>query len=481
MSTSLRSLVRRIAAFRPSAATVSRRDEVLAIQRTRSEAGSLSAAVPVASPGRSAPLPEPTVVNDENVAATPSLLQSLVGVAFGDPFPQMVYDQLLDARPRSLDDAHLAIDRIVRHDLASDQPGASARAAHWYEHLDRRERNRLAYSTQGKARPEAVFWPNPTSRQCGRSIYDERPFVARVPLIDRTTPIVSAGSCFAMEIAHALQRDGFNYVVTEPNACPDGTYAVKDRESSLPISSAAWGIIFNTPSFAQLVERAFGLRRPSNLLFTMSYRGADWYCDPMREEVLFPSPDTFARNQEAHLRAARAAFLEARVLIITLGLNEVWFFKPDNAAFSRSPWRTAPSLVEARVLTVDENVAYLQRMLDVLRAFNPALQLVVTLSPIPLHATIRGDSQHVITANAHSKAVQRVAIEEFVSRNAGVHYFPSHELVSHCIAAPWAADQRHVSEATVSRVMALFYEMFADRPELAGQPHPIHTVLRRAS
>ncbi|NDC63146.1 MAG: hypothetical protein EBZ59_03985 [Planctomycetia bacterium] len=355
-------------------------------------------------------------------------------------------------------------------------------AARRHDHLARRERNRLAYATRGKPRPEAVFWPNPTSPQCGRSIHDERPFVSRVPLVDRTTPIVSVGSCFAMEIAHALQRDGFTYVVKEPNACPRGTYVVKDRESSPPIASAAWGIIFNTPSFAQLAERAFGLRRPSNLLFSTQYRGGGWYCDPMREEVLFPSPEAFAANQEPHLRAAREAFLEARVLVITLGLNEVWYFKPDEAAFSRSPWRTAPSLVEARILTVEENVAALQRMLDVLRAFNPGLHVVVTLSPIPLHATVRGDSSHVITANAHSKAVQRVAIEEFVGRNRGVHYFPSHELVSHCIRDPWAADQRHVSRETVDRVMALFYEMFvadavSDARFLSPEPSP----LRRAS
>lgn len=486
MSTPLRSLVSRIrrgvsASIRPSAATACRRGDDRAASPTRVAVPQPLAGLPVRPLNRSVTLPEPTVVNDEDAAATPSLLQALVGVAFGDPFPTTVHDRLLAARPRSLDEAHRLIDRMVRHDLGSGEPGASARAGRWYEHLDRRERNRLAYSTRGKARPEAVFWPNPTATQGGRSIHDERPFVARVPLIDRTTPIVSVGSCFAMEIAHTLQRDGYNYLVKEPNACPNGSYVVKDRESSLPIASAAWGIIFNTPSFAQLAERAFGLRRSSNLLFTTSYRGADWYCDPMREEVLFPSPEAFACNQEAHLHAARAAFLEARVLVITLGLNEVWFFKPDNAAFSRSPWRTAPSLVEARVLTVEENVAHLQRMLDVLRSFNPGLQLVVTLSPIPLHATIRGDSQHVIAANAHSKAVQRVAIEEFVGCNAGVHYFPSHELVSHCIAQPWAADQRHVSEATVNRVMALFYDMFADQSEPAGQPASIPGLIRRAS
>ncbi|MGZ3720788.1 MAG: GSCFA domain-containing protein, partial [Bdellovibrionota bacterium] len=149
-----------------------------------------------------------------------------------------------------------------------------------------------------------------------------------------------------------------------------------------------------------------------------------------------------------------------KVLIVTPGLNEVWYFRADGSVFSRSPWRMAPSLVEHRVLTVEENVRDLQRMLDVLRVYNRDLKLIVTLSPIALHATFLADRDHVITANAHSKAVLRVAIDEFVRRNKDVFYFPSFELISYCIKSPWHPDQRHVTEEAVSRVMHFFREMY---------------------
>jgi hypothetical protein len=70
------------------------------------------------------------------------------------------------------------------------------------------------------------------------------------------------------------------------------------------------------------------------------------------------------------------------------------------------------------------------------------------------------NEKHVVEANTHSKAVLRVAAEEFVSRNQGVHYFPSYELVTNGIERPWDADQRHVTPATVSRVMEMFHEMY---------------------
>ena len=49
---------------------------------------------------------------------------------------------------------------------------------------------------------------------------------------------------------------------------------------------------------------------------------------------------------------------------------------------------------------------------------------------------------------------------EFVKRNKDVFYFPSYETVMYCCANPWEPDQRHVSHATVDKVMRLFQKMF---------------------
>ena len=182
--------------------------------------------------------------------------------------------------------------------------------------------------------------------------------------------------------------------------------------------------------------------------------------DPFREEMRFASVGEYLSNCEPHLEASRAAFMQAEVLIITLGLNEIWTFRMDGSVFSRSPWRIAPSFVEHRVLTVEENVQDLELMLKILRGQNPDLQLIVTLSPIPLHATFLHDRYHVVEANMHSKAVLRVAAQEFVERHEGVYYFPSFELVSYGFENPWTEDHRHVNRAVVGRVMEMFREMF---------------------
>lgn len=319
--------------------------------------------------------------------------------------------------------------------------------------------NMRAYTTSDKARPSAVFWPNPIDATNGRSIYDELPYAIRQPIIDPTTPVGSAGSCFASEIAIALQNENFNYVVTEPNVNVDGSYRFMTN-SPKPVSCAAWGTIFNTPSFKQLVEKAFEVRKLPRILWSSRPDGNMRYYDPFRENIEFSTPEAYLDNYEKHIAAVREAFLKVKVFVITLGLNEVWYFKADGSAFSRSPWRMAPSLVERRILTVEENVADLQRMLDIMRVHNPDFKMIVTLSPVGLHATFRADSQHVIAANSHSKAVLRVAAEEFVRRNQGVYYFPSYEVVNFCSKTPYLPDQRNVHPDTVKNVMKLFKEMY---------------------
>lgn len=320
--------------------------------------------------------------------------------------------------------------------------------------------NQRAYMPAGREYPNAVFWPDPTdATRNPRSLYTELPLAKKHRIIDSSTRIVSAGSCFATEIAHYLIGNGYNYLVTEGNGGAGASYEVLDV-GELPNATAAWGIIFNTPSFRQLVERAFGYRQLPKILWSQLYKGEQRFFDPFRENVAFRSIDDYVKNYEEHTQAVRRAFTEMDVFIITLGLNEVWTFPADGSVFSRSPWAIAPSLVRRHVMSVEENVNDLLRMAELLRYVNPQVKIICTLSPVPLHATFRGDDHHIVVANAHSKAVLRVAAEEFVRRCPDAYYFPAYEIVTTSTDHPWQPDQRHVSRAAVANVMAAFVEMY---------------------
>ncbi len=333
---------------------------------------------------------------------------------------------------------------------------------------------------------EFTFWPNPT--RTAKSIYETFPITKNIPLIDRSTPISSAGSCFAYEIAYSFQRRGFNYVVTERN---------NDQEGLIPFGrcndggdkdfarfSANWGLLFNTANLRQMAERAFGVRELPKILVKMLWKlceiipcPADMperetpiatWLDPFREDVRFNSIAAYEKNYPLHTARCREALMKAKVFIATLGLSEAWEVIGDGAIISHNPEfsQGLAALTRPKLLTVKENIENIQAFIDIVRKHNPEMQFILTLSPISLAATFRYPENHVITADGYSKANLRVAIEHVVNANRGVHYFPSYEYVNRCVKSPWDADERHVTRETVQGVMKFFDLMFV-KPEEA--------------
>jgi hypothetical protein len=400
------------------------------------------------------------VITSYSTDLDPAALRLLLGAIFETPVLSVPQEALLayvSQNPGLLASREELVDGLRAYllgQLASgtgDEEAAVACLQALAVHRRKTQDSMQAYATEGKPDPQALFWPNPTHPLHPDSVYDQLPVVRCHPFITRQTPIGSAGSCFAKEIAYRLQADGYNYVITEYH---------RSSVNGLSCSCARWGAIFNTPSFRQLVERAFGLRSLPKILWTRREGDRTVYLDPFREDVVFESVAEYESSYEPHQRAAREALLRTQVFIFTLGMNEVWRLRSDGAVFSRAPWGIMPDLVEPRVLTVEENLNELQRMLDVLRGHNPHVKIILSVSPVPLHATFRGADTHVMAANCHSKSVLRVTAEEFVARNRDVFYFPSYEAVMYGTPNPWEADQRHVSPEAVDKVMTLFRKTF---------------------
>jgi len=165
--------------------------------------------------------------------------------------------------------------------------------------------NERAYLADGRTYPNAVFWPNPTYAKAPRSLFTETPIAVTHRFLTKKTAIGSAGSCFAMEIAHRLQADGYNYVVTEPHPGRDG----------YSNSCARWGIIFNTPSFRQLAEKAFGISETALVAYRernygvprpISRRHRIWFGRRIPVDLSLPP-----RRRSTRIRAGRSVRFHA--------------------------------------------------------------------------------------------------------------------------------------------------------------------------
>ena len=88
--------------------------------------------------------------------------------------------------------------------------------------------------------------------------------------------------------------------------------------------------------------------------------------------------------------------------------------------------------------------------------------LVVTTSPVPLHATFT--KLDVRVANMESKSRIRAAVSEFVERHPDVRYFHSYEMVMTAERQSdyFREDGRHVHRHAVKYIVSEFLRLFGD-------------------
>ena len=114
-----------------------------------------------------------------------------------------------------------------------------------------------------------------------------------------------------------------------------------------------------------------------------------------------------------------------------------------------------------------------------LRAIQPSMQFIFTVSPVAILAT--ASHEQVVVANSYSKSILRGVAGELTQRHSFVDYFPSYEMTS---SPPMRAifynpDMRTISSAGVRHVIGHFVGQHAGTPQERVQvgrsaPAPSH-------
>ena len=275
--------------------------------------------------------------------------------------------------------------------------------------------------------------------------------------ITRNTPIASIGSCFAREIRRKLLYFHFNYI-TEETHHPAAVHA-----------SAAWERSYNTFSIRQIFEYTFDHWAPGERWWIAPQSGK--VQDPYRRIILYESVEQAESDFRRHRDHSRRALEKAEVLIITLGLTEIWEDSRDRSVICLP---SGPYVKEGgdmshyrfRVSRYEENLQNLERIHAIMSRANPNCRIIVTVSPVHLWATFRDDLD-VISASCNSKSTLRAAADEFVARHNNVFYFPAFEMATiymPIMGHTWLAEGRenyHVSKRTVRFIMRQFFRIFA--------------------
>jgi hypothetical protein len=265
------------------------------------------------------------------------------------------------------------------------------------------------------------------------------------------------GSCFAREIKRRLIQRDYNYI-TEETYHPASLHA-----------SAAWERVYSTHCMRQIFEYTFEQWNP-DLRWWLAPESKTIQ-DPYRRVILYENLREAEEDFEQHRIHSRRALEKARVLILTLGLTEIWQDTIDGAVICLP---AGPYVKEGgdmsryrfRVSRYEENLENLERIHEIMADRNPECRILVTVSPVNLWATFREDID-VISASCNSKATLRAAADEFTVRHENVFYFPAFEMAT--IYQPLSGltyfsegrQNFHVNKPTVKFIMRHFFKFFA--------------------
>ena len=251
------------------------------------------------------------------------------------------------------------------------------------------------------------------------------------PFITKEHVITAFGSCFARHVSIYLQEQG--YQIPMNVGVHDAAYIVRCGAG-----------INNTFAVRQQFEWAFEGR---------TFREDLWY----DEEKGLNKP--LKEVQEV----TRTIFDRTDVLIMTLGLAEIWYNRVTGEVFWRAipKSRFDPVVHGFRVSTVEENRENLEKVYALIRKHRPDASIIFTLSPVPLVATFRPVS--CATANSVSKAILRVAVDELMRRHEDdpdLFYYPSYEIVKDFFRDAYEEDNRHIKSKVLKEVMQHFARFY---------------------
>lgn len=309
------------------------------------------------------------------------------------------------------------------------------------------------------AKSPAQFWRTAVADLPPRAV---RPVPVKRFHMAKAARVATAGSCFAQNVAKLLiQLPDVELLQTE------------SFSRGQPVFSARFGNIYTVRQLWQLFQEATGHAPQSDLVWQ---RPDGRWVDALRPAMFaggFASPGEMMAARAAHLAAVRRVFAECSVFVFTLGLTEAWIAAHSGAVVPVAPGVVAddPSGAGYRFhnFSYAEILSDLTAFHDGLKKLNPAVRILLTVSPVPLVATYT--DEHVLNATSHSKAILRAICAAAEAAWPDVYYFPSYEIISahYNAGSYYEANKRSVTAAGIEHVMDVFQQTYFGAE---AAPHP---------
>jgi len=255
------------------------------------------------------------------------------------------------------------------------------------------------------------------------------------PSVDKIHPnfkITSIGSCFADHIGNRF------------------------KEMKMDILGNPFGIIYNPLSQMKLIQ--------------LSLKNKSFNADHIVENHdIFNHLDAHSQFGKKELTKLRAGLndaaerfknylKDAKVLIITFGTAWVYRYEKTNEIVANCH-KLPSQYFSKELLSIEEVTKLTKETLLMIREFNPAIKVILTVSPV----------RHVkdgIPQNMLSKSILRVAAENIINQVDNTHYFPAYEILTDDLRDYrfYAEDMIHPNNIAQNYVWQKFRETYFSEP-----------------
>jgi GSCFA family len=313
------------------------------------------------------------------------------------------------------------------------------------------------------ALPAAAFWKSAVATKAPEEIqglWDPK------FQIKPDQQVVTFGSCFAQHIGRALRGRDFRWFIAERS--PPGMSDDAKTLFNYDLFSARTGNIYTASLLLQWVQWALKEKPVPDEYWVADGR----YFDPFRPTIEpngFESLEEMRASRDCAIAAFRRAITETKYFVFTLGLTESWFNKSKGYEYPMCPGTAAGTFDPADHEFTNQTFGFVRthlfEALTKIRAVNKRVQVILTVSPVPLTAT--NSHRHVLVATMESKSILRAVAGQLCANNPWIDYFPSYEIINSPVFGGkfFEPNLRSVGKAGVDFVMNSF---FADQEAKFG-------------
>lgn len=208
-------------------------------------------------------------------------------------------------------------------------------------------------------------------------------------------PILTLGSCFSQSMGQRFQESKFNTLINP------------------------FGTTYHPLAIHRLLDYAADNRQPAPPTYLK--RGDIFLNYDFHSSIATTDQSALQKTISEHIQTAHEFLKRCSVLILTYGT--AWAYERiDNRETVANCHRVPGTMFSKKLTSAEEITASFQKTLASLRAINPAIRVILTVSPV----------RHVkdtLPLNSVSKSILRLACHQIAESCKEVDYFPAYELM----------------------------------------------------